>query len=98
MEFKRFAIISALVMIVMGAQAKVRLPHILGDNMVLQQQSEARLWGWAKAGKTVKVSVAWSDAVYTVKPPRGYPLLFQELPGRKPEECRRFAFVPLPHR
>lgn len=67
---RRFAMLAALTLTMVGAQAKVRLPHILGDNMVLQQQSEARLWGWAKAGKTVKVSVSWSDAVYTVKADR----------------------------
>ena len=67
MMLRRFAMLAALTLTMVGAQAKVRLPHILGDNMVLQQQSEARLWGWAKAGKTVKVTVSWSDAVYTVK-------------------------------
>ena len=67
MMLRRFAMLAALTLTMVGAQAKVRLPHILGDNMVLQQQSEARLWGWAKAGKTVKVSVSWSDVVYTAK-------------------------------
>ena len=62
-----------LLMIVFGllgivtTQAKVRLPHILADNMVLQQNTEARLWGWAKPGKTVRVTVSWSDATYTAK-------------------------------
>lgn len=57
----------AAALLVSGAAAKVRLPHVLGDNMVLQQQSDARLWGWAKAGKTVSVTVSWSDAVYKAK-------------------------------
>ncbi len=43
----------------LSAQARVRLPHLIGDNMVLQQQSEARLWGWAKPGSTVKVTTSW---------------------------------------
>ena len=34
----------------MTAQGKVRLPHLISDNMVLQQQTDVRLWGWAKAG------------------------------------------------
>lgn len=67
MMLRRFAMLAALTLTMVGAQAKVRLPHILSDNMVLQQQSDARLWGWAKAGKTVKVSVSWSDVVYTAK-------------------------------
>lgn len=54
----------ALAVVALGAQAKVRLPHVIGDNMVLQQQTEARLWGWAKPRTTVKVTTSWSaDAV-----------------------------------
>ena len=49
------------------AQAKVQLPKFFADNMVLQQQTEARLWGWAKPGKTVKVSTSWSIDVATAK-------------------------------
>lgn len=29
----------------MKSEAKVTLPSILGDNMVLQQQTEVELWG-----------------------------------------------------
>ena len=51
-------------MLALGTQAKVRLSHLIGDNMVLQQQTEARLWGWAKPKATVKVTTSWSrDAV-----------------------------------
>ena len=50
-----------------SVQAKVRLPHILGDRMILQQNTEARLWGWAKVGKTVKVTTSWSTDVYTAR-------------------------------
>ena len=35
--------------------AKIELPEIVGDNMVLQQQTEARLWGTAQAGAIVSV-------------------------------------------
>ena len=49
------------------AQAKVRLPHLIGDNMVLQQQTDARLWGWAAPGKTVTVTTSWSDQKVTAK-------------------------------
>ena len=50
-----------------GAQAKVRLSHLVGDNMVLQQQTEARLWGWAKPGSQVRVTASWTEDVTTVK-------------------------------
>ena len=45
---KRTILFTVLAAMALGAQAKVRLPHIIGDNMVLQQQTEVRLWGWAE--------------------------------------------------
>ena len=50
---KRISILMVLAALTISAQAKVRLPHIIGDNMILQQQTDARLWGWAQPGKTV---------------------------------------------
>ena len=58
---KKILILTVLTILVTNIQAKVRLPHIIGDNMVLQQQTEARLWGWAKPGRTVMVSTSWGD-------------------------------------
>lgn len=48
-------------------QAKVRLPHLISDNMVLQQQSDVRLWGWGDKGKTVRVTTSWSSETYQAK-------------------------------
>jgi len=59
--------ILALAALTEGALAKVRLPHIICDNMVLQQQTDARLWGWAKAGQTVKVTTSWSSETVTAQ-------------------------------
>ena len=56
-----------LVVVALSAQAKVKLPHIIGDNMILQQNTEARLWGWDQAGKKITVTVSWSDKTYTAK-------------------------------
>ena len=47
---KRLFLFTALIALTIGAQAKVRLPHLISDNMVLQQQTDARLWGWARPG------------------------------------------------
>ena len=44
-----------------SVQGKVRLPHLVSDNMVIQQQTDVRLWGWAKAGKKVVATTSWSD-------------------------------------
>ena len=64
---RHFFIISALAVMTMSAQAKVKLPHVLGNKMILQQNTEARLWGWDKPGKTVSVSVSWSSDKYSAK-------------------------------
>ena len=58
-----------LALTVMSVSAKVRLPHLIGDNMVIQQLADVRLWGWTDAGKEVKVTV-WRDGArqdFTVK-------------------------------
>ena len=53
-----------------GVQARVRLPHIIGDNMVLQQQADVRLWGWAQPGRNVKVTTSWSSQTVTARADR----------------------------
>jgi len=64
---KRTMLFVVLAAVACCAQAKVRLPHLIGDNMVLQQQTDARLWGWAAPGKTVTVTTSWSDQKVTAK-------------------------------
>lgn len=41
-------------------QAKITLPVLFSDNMVLQQQSDARFWGTASPGKKVTIRPSWS--------------------------------------
>ncbi len=64
---KRTILCTMLAAVAFTAQAKVKLPHIIGDNMVLQQQTEARLWGWAGAGKTVRVTTSWNSETVSAK-------------------------------
>ena len=46
--------ICALVaLLAITANAKVTLPKFFADNMVLQQQSECNIWGWAEPGTKV---------------------------------------------
>ncbi len=40
--------------------AQIRLPAIISDNMVLQQKSVIRLWGWSQPGGNVSVLAGWS--------------------------------------
>jgi len=50
-----------------GLRAEVKLPAIFGDNMVLQQQTEAAIWGTASKNKTVKVTTSWNKKSYSTK-------------------------------
>ena len=40
------------------AEAAVKLPAVIGDNMVLQRGQPAPIWGWADKGEEVTVAVA----------------------------------------
>lgn len=64
---KKLLTLAALALTFTGVQAKVRLPHILGDNMILQQNTEANLWGWDKPGVQVSVTTSWSSEKYSTK-------------------------------
>ena len=44
--------------------AQVRLQPLFTDNMVLQQQTVAPIWGEAKAGYTVRIQTSWDNQTY----------------------------------
>ena len=58
---KNVCFLMVLALMVIGAQAKIRLSHLIGSNMVLQQNTHVRLWGWAQPNSTVTVMTSWSD-------------------------------------
>lgn len=48
-----------------SAQPMLRLPSIIGDHMVLQENSDVRIWGWADANTTVTVTASWGSEATT---------------------------------
>ncbi len=44
----------------------IELPEILSDNAVLQQKTDAPLWGWSKPGDTVTIVTSWDGKEYSV--------------------------------
>ena len=50
----------------LATNAKVRLPQFFSDGMVLQQQSEINLWGWAEPGKKVSITTSWDKKCHMV--------------------------------
>src|SRR5437868_11511145 len=51
-----------LILCSLEADAQVRLPSIISDNMILQQKSKVALWGWAQPGEHVSISASWTSA------------------------------------
>ena len=46
-------------------RAEIKLPAIFGDHMVLQQQTDAAIWGKATPNKTVRVVTSWNKKSYS---------------------------------
>ena len=57
----------ATIMVVMGIKAKVTLPKIFSDGMVMQRETNANLWGEAKASSNVKITTSWDNKSYVVR-------------------------------
>lgn len=57
----RNILLSIILLTSLSVDAKVALPSLIADNMMLQQQTEVRLWGSAKEGAEVTITASWSD-------------------------------------
>lgn len=64
---KRIFLCFFVVVLSLSINAKVVLPQIIGDNMMLQQNTRANIWGWDKADRMITVATTWSNETYTVK-------------------------------
>ncbi|KQB36935.1 Sialate O-acetylesterase [Flavobacterium daejeonense] len=47
--------------------AAIKLPALFSDNMMLQQQSSAPIWGWADKNQSLKIQTSWDSKSYEVK-------------------------------
>lgn len=64
---KKISSFLLLFVIVLALHAELKLPAIFSNNMLLQQNTEVKLWGWADKGQTVSISPSWSQQKYTAK-------------------------------
>jgi len=51
---------------VLNLKAQVRLPAIIGDHMVLQQNTIVKIWGWCDVGEKIIVKGSWDTTEYQV--------------------------------
>ena len=59
-----FFIITCCFFRLLNVNGEVRLPSVIGDHMVLQQQSEVKLWGWCDPNENIKASSGWDTTTY----------------------------------
>lgn len=46
--------------------AQIKLPALISDNMILQQQASVALWGWAQPGEKIEIKNSWSSKKVSV--------------------------------
>ncbi|MFZ4412954.1 MAG: sialate O-acetylesterase [Bacteroidales bacterium] len=59
---KKNIIINVLVICILFSfqlKAEIKLPAILSDNMVLQQNTTVKIWGWADKGERISIKAGW---------------------------------------
>ncbi|MFD1629287.1 sialate O-acetylesterase [Pseudopedobacter beijingensis] len=61
----RYRILFFLLISAFFVKADIKLPALVGDNMVLQQNATINIWGKAKANSKVTVKVGWDNNVYS---------------------------------
>jgi sialate O-acetylesterase len=46
---------------------EIRLPAVIGDHMVLQRNTEVRLWGWASPNGQLRIHTSWDNASHATQ-------------------------------
>ena len=56
-----------VLLLVTNVSADLRLPAVISDNMVLQEQRAVPIWGWAEPGESVTVTGSWENSSVSAK-------------------------------
>lgn len=62
-----YKLIIASLLVATSGSAKVTLPKMFSDGMVMQRETKANIWGNANKQATVKVAPSWTKKTYTAK-------------------------------
>ena len=55
----------SLLLIGLSAFADIRMPAVLSDHMVLQENSTVKIWGWCDIRENIKLTTTWDTTKYT---------------------------------
>jgi sialate O-acetylesterase len=64
---KKILIVLLFIPYVLFAQQSLRLPSILSDHMLLQQNSKVKFWGWCDPRTTIKIVTEWNKDTIILK-------------------------------
>ncbi|MGM9748970.1 MAG: sialate O-acetylesterase [Candidatus Cryptobacteroides sp.] len=85
MRKNTICILAALLACV-SMHAKVTLPEIIGEYMVLQQNTKVKLWGKAEPGAKVSIEASWGEKVSTKAGKDGKWIVALQTPAASYEE------------
>jgi sialate O-acetylesterase len=67
-KYLTLSLMLLLIVISCRGQTTLRLASVFSDNIVLQQKTDAAIWGKSVPGKAVEVKTSWDEKSYTAKP------------------------------
>lgn len=67
MNFRNYIIAIVLLLTSFQINAKIKLPALFSDNMILQQKSNAPMWGWAEKNANITIKTSWNAKIYKLK-------------------------------
>ena len=94
---KRLILAVLALMAAARLSAEIRLPAVLGSNMVLQRNTEVNFWGEASPHSKVRVTTSWNGRSYEAPLRRCGQMVAEDCHGRgrrplhDPRERRRGA-------
>jgi sialate O-acetylesterase len=59
----KYLIYFLFILMYFPSSANIRLPAVIGSNMVLQQRTITKLWGWGDAGEKVRITSSWKSTL-----------------------------------
>lgn len=66
-KFRNHIIAIVLLLGSFQINAKIKLPALFSDNMMLQQKTNAPIWGWAEKNANIVIKTSWNSKIYKAK-------------------------------
>jgi sialate O-acetylesterase len=68
---KKIALLICLALLSICSFAKIFLPAVYSNHMVLQQHSKIKIWGWSEPAENIAIKPSWDTTTYFTKATSG---------------------------